>query len=105
MTKIEHIHGLLNNLEDILKVSLIWDEHFPEEDQLCSTVPFSMDRLTPEQWLQWIFLPQMRTCLAESKVPQSMNIAPYFEEAWKHEQDKLPMIEMIREIDKVFLTC
>ncbi|ANC01710.1 YqcC family protein [Pseudomonas parafulva] len=50
-------------IERELQVRGWWDEVSPGESALASTVPFAVDTLAFEQWLQWIFLPRMKLIL------------------------------------------
>jgi len=47
-------------IERELKVQGWWDDEPPSDEALESTVPFAVDTMTLEQWLQWIFLPRMK---------------------------------------------
>ncbi|MBF0674348.1 YqcC family protein [Pseudomonas sp.] len=38
-----------------------WSAHSPSDEALASCEPFCVDTLDFAQWLQWIFLPRMRT--------------------------------------------
>lgn len=40
-----------------------WDEAPPSAQALASTVPFAVDTMSFDQWLQWIFLPRMKQIL------------------------------------------
>ncbi|MNI86343.1 hypothetical protein D3C73_1434340 [compost metagenome] len=37
-----------------------WADEPPSDEALASTVPFAVDSMSFEQWLQWIFLPRMK---------------------------------------------
>jgi len=37
-----------------------WQDEPPSDEALESTVPFAVDTMSFEQWLQWIFLPRMK---------------------------------------------
>ncbi|MBJ9978041.1 YqcC family protein [Pseudomonas sp. S75] len=50
-------------IERELQVQGWWDESAPSAEALASTVPFAVDTLKFEQWLQWIFLPRMTLIL------------------------------------------
>ncbi|MFJ9993028.1 YqcC family protein [Pseudomonas putida] len=50
-------------IERELQVRGWWDEVSPGASALVSTVPFAVDTLSFEQWLQWIFLPRMKLIL------------------------------------------
>jgi Uncharacterized protein conserved in bacteria len=47
-------------IERELQVQGWWDDEPPSDEALASTVPFAVDTLSFEQWLQWIFLPRMK---------------------------------------------
>ncbi|WEL54873.1 YqcC family protein [Pseudomonas kermanshahensis] len=47
-------------IERELKVQGWWGDEPPSDEALESTVPFAVDTMTLEQWLQWIFLPRMK---------------------------------------------
>lgn len=50
-------------IEQELKVRGWWDDLPPSPEALASVVPFAVDSLSFEQWLQWIFLPRMKLIL------------------------------------------
>ncbi|MFJ4433083.1 YqcC family protein [Pseudomonas sp. NPDC089395] len=47
-------------IERELQVQGWWGDEAPSAEALASTVPFAVDTLRFEQWLQWIFLPRMK---------------------------------------------
>jgi len=47
-------------IERELQVQGWWGDEAPSDQALASTVPFAVDTLSFEQWLQWIFLPRMK---------------------------------------------
>ena len=50
-------------IERELHVQGWWSAEAPSAEALASTVPFAVDSLSFEQWLQWIFLPRMKEIL------------------------------------------
>ena len=52
-------------IERELRVQGWWDDVPPSIEALSSVEPFSVDTLDFEQWLQWIFLPRMKTILEQ----------------------------------------
>ncbi|MGH8483628.1 MAG: YqcC family protein [Pseudomonas sp.] len=40
-----------------------WSDVSPDAKALASTVPFAVDSMNFDQWLQWIFLPRMKEIL------------------------------------------
>jgi len=50
-------------IERELQVQGWWSAEAPSAEALGSTVPFAVDSMAFEQWLQWIFLPRMKLIL------------------------------------------
>lgn len=50
-------------IERELRVQGWWSDEVPSAEALASTVPFAVDSMSFEQWLQWIFLPRMKEIL------------------------------------------
>ncbi|AHL76641.1 pseudouridine synthase [Stutzerimonas stutzeri] len=50
-------------IERELRVHDLWASSPPDAQALASQEPFCVDTLSFEQWLQWIFLPRMKTIL------------------------------------------
>ncbi|MBA1190610.1 YqcC family protein [Pseudomonas entomophila] len=62
-------------IERELQVQGWWDRTPPSDQALASTVPFALDSLRFEQWLQWIFLPRMTQILEQGlPLPQASGI-------------------------------
>ena len=47
-------------IERELQVQGWWSDAAPTAEALASVVPFAVDTMAFEQWLQWIFLPRMK---------------------------------------------
>lgn len=52
-------------IEQALRQSGEWQEQSPSPAALASQEPFSVDTLSFEQWLQWIFLPRMKLIIED----------------------------------------
>ncbi len=52
-------------IERELRALGVWAMEAPSLEALASQEPFCVDTLSFEQWLQWIFLPRMKTILEE----------------------------------------
>ncbi len=50
-------------IERELHVQGWWSSVAPSAEALSSTVPFAVDTMAFDQWLQWIFLPRMKEIL------------------------------------------
>ena len=55
------VAGFLLLIEHEMRTQGLWSDKVPTEHDLSSLEPFSVDRLDFEQWVQWIFLPKMKT--------------------------------------------
>ncbi|MBD1553732.1 YqcC family protein [Pseudomonas typographi] len=52
-------------IERELRLQGWWGAERPAEQLLASVEPFCVDTLAFEQWLQWVFLPRMKTILEQ----------------------------------------
>jgi len=52
-------------IERELRVLGLWKAVPPSDEDLSSREPFCVDTLEFDQWLQWIFLPRMKTILEQ----------------------------------------
>ena len=79
----------------------LWDQQAPSAQALASTEPFAIDRLSFNQWLQFIFLPRMAGIAeAASALPENCSVAPMAEEFCKAEQvDGVSLIRHLAAID------
>jgi len=95
------INSLLIQLETELKQQLLWSSSAPADAALASTTPFCCDTLRLEQWLQFVFLPKLRSLLqAGQPLPAKVSVLPYAEEAFKAQgQRLLPLLKLIAQID------
>ena len=50
-------------IERELRVQGWWSDDVPSAEALASTVPFAVDTMSFEQWMQWILLPRMKEIL------------------------------------------
>ncbi|QLB20197.1 anhydro-N-acetylmuramic acid kinase [Vespertiliibacter pulmonis] len=81
------IHQYLTALENAMKEHNVWEAAAPSAEALESTEPFSVNTLSPTQWLQWIFIPRMKALLeAGSELPRNFTVTHYLEESLKDEK-------------------
>ena len=63
----------------------LWSREPPVRWRLESEVPFCVDTLAFEQWLQWVFIPQVISLLERGEtLPGECCIQPMGEEAFAH---------------------
>ena len=63
----------------------LWQAVPPSQDAFLSKEPFAIDTMSPEEWLQWIFIPRMFALLESggAALPSKIAVSPYLEEAFK----------------------
>lgn len=93
---------LLLELETELRRIGLWSDETPDVDLLGSTVPFAADKLDLEQWLQWVFIPQIKRMIeSDLALPGRCDIHPYAEERMKQiTVPSITLLDVIRRIDR-----
>lgn len=96
--------SLLIDLEMHLRTSNLWQESTPPQEALASTQPFCVDTLEFQQWLQFVFIPRLRS-LAEAgqPLPSQCNVAPMVIEGLSasEEQVKRNISKSVEVIDQL----
>ncbi len=93
--------SLLQAVEKELRAMQLWEQQMPSAQALASDQPFAIDKLSFNQWLQFIFLPKMAGIIeAASALPENCRVAPMAEEFYKAEQvDASSLIRHLTAID------
>jgi len=93
---------LLLELEREMRQSGLWSEQPPTAEALRSMTPFAADYLDLEQWLQWIFIPQIKLMIeADMPLPERCEIHPYAEERMKQlATSTTKLLDLINKIDR-----
>ena len=82
----------LEQLQITMQQLNLWQTMPPAAEAFLSEEPFSIDTMSAEEWLQWVFIPRMQALLESgSALPNKIAISPYIEEAMK-EFDKLQQL-------------
>ena len=80
----------------------LWQAVPPSQDAFLSEEPFAIDTMSPEEWLQWIFIPRMHALVeSQAPLPRQIAISPYLEEALKEEDYLAELLIPIMEIEKL----
>ena len=95
--------AVLFELEAELRRMGLWEKQMPTTSALTSTLPFCADTLRIEQWLQWVFIPQIRALIhQESSLPLKCEIYPYALEFFQENNaDTRSLLQLIQQIDRV----
>ena len=84
MDTYQQLSDMLKTLEEGLQREELWLAQTPSNDALSSVEPFAVDTLTFIQWLQFLFLPQIKQiCQEAAELPAICSIAPMAEEYFK----------------------
>lgn len=100
MTHIQNIENTLLQIQTYLQQSGLWSDCPPTSQQLTSQAPFAIDTLAFEQWLQFIFLPQLRQYLTEhGSLPPAMDVAPMAQQVYEGEHT--PLVHQLLVLDNL----
>lgn len=97
----------LGHLEAEMKLKSLWGELPPSPEAFESVEPFCIDTMEAMEWLQWILIPRLQILIEQgTALPTSFAIAPYFEEAYKHDEEEryALILHHLRELDSFFST-
>ncbi|WP_347254156.1 YqcC family protein [Leminorella grimontii] len=97
----KQIWQLLSDVELFMHANGLWSELPPALEAFDSQEPFCIDTMSPQEWLQWVFIPRMGALLESHRpLPTRIAITPYYEEAFSERQDELrPLLEALAKID------
>ncbi len=104
MVKTEKIRQLLGELENALRIQSLWQNTAPTKSELASSMPFAVDTLRPEQWLQWIFIPRMIALIDTQQAIPNLEIHPYFSHVWQ-QPSHADLLSLIFRIDEACKSC
>ncbi len=94
---------LMEAMERELHRTGLWESQPPPTQAFQSVMPFSADRMSFGQWLQWVFIPRTRALLDHGgPLPESSAIRPMAEEMFKDVvQDTDALVELIGAFDRL----
>ncbi len=96
----ELIQALLQALVRELQRLNYWRELPPSPEQLASELPFCLDTLTFDQWLQWVFVANMQYLLTHQQpLPLVCAIAPVAVEVLAADDNSAALLEVIAALD------
>ncbi|RTE86988.1 MULTISPECIES: YqcC family protein [Gammaproteobacteria] len=100
----QQLSALIRELRDEMQGAELWDSKAPSQKALKSTQPFAYDTLEFYQWLQFIFIPNMKERIDKKKpLPNRLEVSPMAEEAWRGNwKERRQVILVLRKIDEMF---
>ncbi|WP_407704085.1 YqcC family protein [Zophobihabitans entericus] len=85
-----------------MRKTSLWQTSAPEPSAFESVEPFCVDRMHAHEWLQWIFLPRMKALIdMRAELPTNFALHPYFEEAFKEQDEHNKLLELIKQLDEL----
>lgn len=95
--------AVLFEMEAELRRLRLWEKQKPTTSALASTLPFCADTLRIEQWLQWVFIPQIRAIIhQQASLPSKCEIYPYALEFFQEDDVYTrSLLQLIQQIDRV----
>lgn len=83
-----------------LKQTGLWSVTAPCAEAMASTAPFACDLMPFEQWLQFIFIPQIQALIDTAQsLPSHIAIAPMAEHLWSAQVALAPLISTLNQLD------
>jgi uncharacterized protein YqcC (DUF446 family) len=95
------IADVLLEVESTLRINGKWGNNPPTVHELSSPIPFCIDTLKFEQWLQWVFLPRMKTTIEQTKpLPEKSDIFAYAKEYFQKDDPSADnLLTLIKRFD------
>ncbi|MDY0249376.1 MAG: YqcC family protein [Pseudomonas sp.] len=97
---------LLADLEYELQELGWWQQHVPPLQSLQSEQPFCVDTLEFAQWLQWVFVPRMRSILiSDDPLPSQCGIHQMAEVVYRERLSLVTgLLGCLKQIDATITT-
>ena len=98
----EEYREILDRIESELRRLDMWADQPPAMSAFTSTLPFCVDTMPLENWLQFVLIPKVESLLAlDRTLPGPAGIAPIAEEAFKHNHEALRLVRVLHEFDEL----
>lgn len=106
MPSYEAVQAKIDAVEAEMKKAGIWSQTSPEPEKLEFTEAFGADKLSFEQWLQFIFVPRVREIIAtRGEFPRQSQVSQKAIREWRMWGD-LPGVDQLlvelQEFDALF---
>lgn len=82
-----------------------WAAQPPSVERFASTLPFCVDTLSIEQWLQFVFLPRMQALMdAGADLPRGAGLANYAEVCFRDNlAERQQLISLLKAMDALLV--
>lgn len=104
--KTSRLHRVADQLlliERALREMDCWGDVLPDEAALSSELPFCVDTLLFEEWLQWILLPRLAGLIeSNAELPRHSNILAMAEEIYRDQLEcNRVLLDALGELDRL----
>lgn len=100
-----YLHALADcvlSIEGTMRDAGFWHSEVPSPAAMASRTPFCADTLAFSEWLQFVFIPRMRSLIeADGALPGASAIAPLAEESLNERPGKQALVEQLRHFDRL----
>ena len=98
MTQRQRTHRVVKTLEHTMRALGLWTEPAPPVPVF--QMPFGMDAIPFEHWIQLVLVPRLRdVAQGKTKMPASSNLAAHAVREFDGNDDRWPLIDVLREVD------
>ena len=98
----KEVEILIIKLEQSLREEMLWSSSAPSVKAFQSILPFALDTMFFEQWLQYVFIPKMTVIInSKSTLPDNFNLLPMAEQRFGASVNKCKLMEVIKRIDSI----
>ena len=93
----------LTHLEHELREVGWWQNEAPDATAFASTEPFCVDTMTFSEWLQWVYIPKMRSFIVlHDRLPANSGLLPIAQEAWQGcREDTASLLILVARLDRL----
>jgi len=103
----EIVEAKLAQIEAEMKRIGMWQKETPSPENLVVTKAFGADKLSFDQWLQFIFIPRVKDILAEKgSFPSGSQVSAQAYREWKmwgDEPNVDQLLQLLQEFDMLFV--
>ena len=93
---------IFDRIEEQMVELDLWSDTHPGHHKLASNMPFCVDTLQLEEWIQFVFLPKMREYVEEEQLPPGpAQITPIAEEVFKDQPEVKSLIKLLQRFDEI----
>jgi uncharacterized protein YqcC (DUF446 family) len=98
----KEVEILIIKLEQSLRQAMLWSRSAPSVAALKSKLPFAIDSMSFEEWLQFVFIPKMTVIInSKSTLPDNIQLLPMAEHSFSSVDNKTGLMQVIKQIDSM----